>query len=281
MPASVLADEPIYTMGGERVNRFDLYEWCVQSCQVQVRFLDAVHGGMPQVLADDFAGPAGLARAWLDLGAERGAIATDIDEEPLAHGLIRAIERHGESALRRLALQRCGVLEAGGQADVVAALNFAAGELPTRPVLVTYMRHVLFRLNAGGVLVLDTYGGPDAFTQGVYEVDVAISGETVRYEWHQRECDPLTSRVRNAIHFSIPGGPRIEDAFTYDWRLWSVGELRDAMLEAGFRATEVYLDYSGALDDDGQLLVAPDSIDGEFVDRTLDGDFVAYVVGRV
>jgi hypothetical protein len=32
----------------------------------------------------------------------------------------------------------------------------------------------------------------------------------------------------------------MKDAFTYDWRLWTIPELRDAMLEAGFSDVAVF-----------------------------------------
>ncbi|MEZ6209658.1 MAG: hypothetical protein R3B46_00205 [Phycisphaerales bacterium] len=49
-------------------NKFDLYEWCVQSPAWQVRFLHALHGQKPVEFGDDFAGPASLARAWVSDG---------------------------------------------------------------------------------------------------------------------------------------------------------------------------------------------------------------------
>jgi len=61
--------------------------------------------------------------------------------------------------------------------------------------------------------------------------------------WEQREFDPCTARAVNAMHFRVERDGEIvqslEDAFVYSWRLWSVPELRDAMTEAGFTATEV------------------------------------------
>jgi hypothetical protein len=38
-------------------------------------------------------------------------------------------------------------------------------------------------------------------------------------------------------------------AFTYDWRLWQLAELRDALLDAGFAGVEAYWEGEDA---DGQ-----------------------------
>jgi hypothetical protein len=32
----------------------------------------------------------------------------------------------------------------------------------------------------------------------------------------------------------------MRNAFTYDWRIWSIPELRDLLIEAGFTETAVY-----------------------------------------
>lgn len=62
----------------------------------------------------------------------------------------------------------------------------------------------------------------------------------------------------------------IEDAFVYRWRLWSVPELREAMLEAGFASTEVREDLH------------KDAPAGETLRASLDASegFIACVVGR-
>jgi hypothetical protein len=109
----------------------------------------------------------------------------------------------------------------------------------------------------------------------MYEKD----GTPFWYVWEQRSANPLTGRVLNAIHFRRPdarGGVRhIKDAFTYDWRLWSIPELREAMTDAGFASTEVHDRLGGAIDADGTLYVRPIDDPAE-----LDENYVVYVVAR-
>ena len=104
----------------------------------------------------------------------------------------------------------------------------------------------------------------------------------VHRQWEQRAVRPWISRVENAIHFKVtPGRGRrgravvMKNAFVYDWRLWSVGEVREAMAEAGFAKTQVHDSVGGAIDSKGRLhlLRARD-------DASHDEDFVVYVVGR-
>ena len=60
------------------------------------------------------------------------------------------------------------------------------------------------------------------------------------YVWDQHLFDPVSNHVINYIHFEFPDGSQMRRAFTYDWRLWSIPELRDVLAEAGFSEIDVY-----------------------------------------
>jgi hypothetical protein len=266
------------------LNRYDLYELAAQTPDLQARFLHAVHGRAPAVLAEDFSGPSGIARAWLAMAPFHRAICTDRDPDPIEHAQQRLAEQLDEDPHSRATWYICDVLEAGGRADVIASLNFAVCELHERSRLLTYLRHSLLRLEADGVFVADVYAGPDALLTGRYAQTIETEQGDVFYEWEQIEADPLTARVRNAMHFRLPDGRELPNAFEYDWRLWSIPELRDALWEAGFARTEAYTRLGDAMDEDGRLLVSPDSVDGQRTDAPddlgEDEPIVAYVVGR-
>ncbi|MFM9956529.1 MAG: hypothetical protein ACKVZJ_00495 [Phycisphaerales bacterium] len=281
-----------FPLGQREVNRYDLYELCVQAPEMEAAFLRAVHGKSPRVLGEDFCGPASVARAWCASNEDASAVAIDNDPEPLEHAVARAVEHddtHGLSISERIKFKEQDVLAAKDKADVIAALNFAVCELHKRRWLMTYLRSSLYRLRAGGVFVADLYGGPGAFELGVTDKAVPSEGGVLKYRWEQRRADPFSARVENAIHFVLPPGAgrgtekarTFSDAFVYDWRLWGVSELREAMLEAGFARTEVYTSYGDAMDGEGNLYVRPFSTDEAEGDAAeLEGDFVVYVAAR-
>jgi hypothetical protein len=60
------------------------------------------------------------------------------------------------------------------------------------------------------------------------------------YEWDQAEYNPITGDKVCHIHFEFKDGSRMERAFTYRWRLWTLPELREILGEAGFRTVTVY-----------------------------------------
>lgn len=229
------------------LDRHDLYERTVQSPEKVVPFLRAIHGSSPRVLGEDFSGTASVSRAWVRLVPEGSAIAVDLDADVLerAHGHATAgrLERiHGDA--------RAATDPERHAADVLFVGNFSIGEIHERTDLVRYLARSRERLRKGGVFVCDTYGGPSAFRTGAVERSHWIEGGVrIRYVWEQREADPFTARVVCAMHFRLERGGEIfqsiEDAFVYRWRLWSVPELREAMVEAGFAWTEVRSDLYG------------------------------------
>jgi hypothetical protein len=147
--------------------------------------------------------------------------------------------------------------------DVLHAGNFSIGYWHERAGLLGYLRHARARLRSGGVFVCDLYGGEGAFRTGEERLRVALpGGGRLTYVWEQRSADPATGRVVNAIHFEIAGrrgepARRLRDAFVYDWRLWGLAELRDAMADAGFASSAVYSRTPDAVDDGGGVHVRP------------------------
>jgi len=246
------------------LDRHQLYELCVQSPPELVGQLVSIHGGTPRVLGEDFCGTAAISVEWTRRVDGGRAIAVDSDDRTLARN-------PGHDAIEVVAGDVVRDTDATRHAaDVIWAGNFSIGELHTRADLLTYLRHVRSRLEPGGLFACDIYGGESAFLVGSFDVEQSLpDGRLVVYTWEQRSGDPLTGRVRNAMHFEIRRDGAVErtlrDAFTYDWRLWGVPELREALAEAGFAAVEVYARVPDAVDDAGTVHVQPlDEVDDSF-----------------
>lgn len=232
-----------------------------------------MHGDDPCTLGEDFSGSAALSRAWVELGSDRRAVAVDHDPEPLAHARSRL------RAEERVSLREADVLAVDDPADVIAALNFSVCEHHTRGALLAYLRHVRSRLRPGGVFVADLYGGAEAELPGAFRHQKRTPEGAFTYTWEQGPLHPLTRRVTNAIHFALPGGRELRDAFRYDWRLWTVPELQDALADAGFPTVEHYTNTTEGEDERGYPCVQPVT-DAAALDEPGD-DWVVYVVGRV
>lgn len=256
----------------------DLYEVCVQSPKHVVDLLRAIHGEEPLLLGEDFAGSGAVSRAWVGMSDRHYAWCVDRDAAAIARC----------EGVDRISARIADVIEEPSAVDAVWVGNFSIGYQHDRPSLLAYLKHVRARLEPGGVFVCDTYGGETAYTRGevhrYHQLPKHLSpdgtgGWRVRYTWEQREADPLTGMVTNALHFRLERAGVIEteliDAFIYRWRLWSVPELRDAMLEAGFASTAVYGQLPDAVDDEGRPYIRPIEHHDE-----LDDSFIVCVAGR-
>lgn len=270
--------------------RLDLYERCVQNAPAAVELLLAIHGRSPKRLGEDFCGSAAVSRAWTARSTKHRAVALDLHAPTLAFAAARTPKPHAP----RLALVHgnalsCPLSRLGGTAalDILFVGNFSIGEIHDRDDLVAYLKRCRRRLRTRGVFVCDTYGGPTAFAAGSMQRTLpgpaSHPGTTIRYTWQQRQADPLTARVENALHFRLLHGREVvedlPDAFVYRWRLWSIPELRDALADAGFAHTDVYDQLPDAQDAEGRYHLRPLTQGDDLNDR--DEGYVVCIAGRI
>jgi SAM-dependent methyltransferase len=210
----------------------------------------------PTKLREDFCGTATLSAHWVRAQAGRTAVGVDLDAETLEWG--RA--HHLGGIEHRVQLIRGNVLDGEGpKADIGCALNFSYSVFKTRQTLRAYFEAARSTLVKDGVFVLDAWGGWGATRPGRERKRVA----GFRYEWDQARFDPLTNEILCHIHFELPGGIRMERAFTYDWRLWSVQELRELLLEAGFSAVHALWERTDADGDETGVFYEPKRLDNQ------------------
>jgi len=120
--------------------------------------------------------------------------------------------------------------------DSVLAMNFSYCIFKTRDGLRRYFKAAHRALVGDGLFLLDAYGGSDSYLE--IEDDRNYDGFT--YIWDQNVYNPISGHVINHIHFEFPDGTKIRKAFSYDWRLWTLPELQEILLEAGFKHVSVY-----------------------------------------
>ncbi len=94
------------------------------------------------------------------------------------------------------------------------------------------------------------------------------------YIWDQHRFDPINNFGYNYIHFEFPDGSRMNKAFAYDWRLWSLPELREILFDVGFSHVETY--WEGTDSDTGE----GNSIFTRRTKAVDDPAWVAYLVAR-
>lgn len=224
-----------------RADRHDLYQRAVQNPEGDIEFICEIfreaRGRDPLVLREDFCGTANLSSEWARGDPRRRAIGIDTSEETLAWAREHNLEPAGDDVARRVELVQASVLDvAGPKVDLVCAMNFSYCLLPSREELQRYFRLVRQALHDDGMFISELYGGTEAIVAG--EEERECDGFT--YHWEQERYNPITHEGVCHIHFSFPDGSRLDRAFSYDWRLWSIPEVRECLLEAGFSDIRVF-----------------------------------------
>lgn len=230
--------------------RHELYEASVQSVCDEVEFLDKAYrelvGRKARTLREDFCGTAAAACEWVRSSKRREAVAVDIDPAVLGWGRAHHVAalKPGERARLRLVEGDVRTVQTGAT-DLTVAFNFSWWTFKTRAELLKYFRAVHAALADDGLFVLDIYGGSEAYAEQEEETDYGL----FTYVWDQHSFDPVTGRYECHIHFRFPDGSELPRAFSYDWRLWTLPELRELLAEAGFASSVVY--WQGE-DEDGE-----------------------------
>jgi len=225
----------------DKADPHDLYEKSVQNVEAEVEFIDTafreLRGRRPKTFREDFCGTAAAACQWVRADRSNRAWAVDINPEVLDWGREHNVSRLRPAQRKRLEIREDNVLTVRTpKVDVVGAFNFSYWCFKDRSVLADYFRAVHRSLTKDGLFFLDVFGGGEAYTEGREKTEL----DDFTYVWDQHSYEPVTGDYRCYIHFRFPDGSRLKRAFSYDWRLWSLPELRDLLAETGFGQSHVY-----------------------------------------
>lgn len=255
------------------MDKYYYYRNSVQCPEDEVTFFLNTYrefrGRDPQVMGEDFSGAFAVSCEWVKGAPDRRAVAVDLDGEPLQYGKEHYLSELPKDAQVRVQVLCENVMSPNlPKADFVAAMNFSYFIFKSRDDLRSYFKNVYNRLENEGLFFVDCFGGSEQQVANEEETEF----DDFSFFWDQVSFDPISCRAVFHIHFQLKGQPKKEKVFTYDWRMWSISEIREVMTEAGFKESHVY--WEGA-DENG---------DGNNVfTRTEVGDecegWVAYIVG--
>lgn len=225
-------------------DKYDHYIQSVQSPDVDVVFMKRVCKELgkkePKTLREDFCGTHALCCEWVKLGSRESAWGVDLDPEPLQYGKEHYWSELSQDQRARVKTTKGDVLKQRSipKVDVACALNFSYFCFKDRQTLGAYFKKVSGSLNSGGVFLMDCFGGPACQQANVEETE--FSDAKFSYFWDQISFDPVTNYAVYQIHFKRKREKIRKGVFTYDWRMWSIPELRDILLEHGFKKVHVY-----------------------------------------
>lgn len=230
-----------------------LYEASVQSADYDLDFFERVyrrhHGHTFRRFREDFCGTAMLSCAWALRRPGNGSWGVDMDRATLAWARREHLARMRDAA-RRVTLVRADVRSVTRpRVDLVTAMNFSYWVFKRREDLREYFRTARRSLTKGGLLVVNIYGGTGAMEPLEEKRKIAASQgpdglriPAFTYIWEQASFNPVDHHLTCHIHFQLGDGTKLRRAFSYDWRMWMLPEVQEVMREAGFPATEVYVE---------------------------------------
>ncbi len=232
-------------------DRHVLYQLSVQDPDYEVEFLTSVYKKIyrkkARSLREDFCGTALLASAWVKSHKKRTATGIDNCGETLAWGKEHNVAPLGDDASRLTLLEQDVRDPSEGKFEIINALNFSYWIFSTREELRGYFQGVRDSLDEQGLFICDAYGGWEA-QQPMLEPRRISAGFT--NVWYQDSYDPITHHMVNHIHFEFKDGTKMNRAFTYEWRFWSLLEIQELLEEAGFSKVSVYWDQADDEDDE-------------------------------
>jgi len=258
-----------------RADRHRLYEASVQDPESELEFVAETFaelaGRRLRSIREDFCGTANTACHWVASGREHYAVGVDLDGETLAWG-----RKHHVASLKRGARSRIELIEGDvldtrtDRVDAVLAMNFSYYLFTTRETLRRYFEAARAALKVDGILFLDAFGGYEAHQ----ELEERTEYDDHTYVWDQAAFNPIDQHMTCRIHFEFPDGSELRDAFVYHWRLWTLPEIRELLLEAGFSTATVYWEGTDEETGEGDGIYTP-SEQGD-----ADAGWIAYIVAR-
>lgn len=233
-------------------DKYYYYHASVQSPETDVEFLERVYKEarheIPEIftMTEDFCGTFAISCEWAKLGDNYKAIGIDLDQEPISYGREHYFTELDEEEKSRLTILNKNVLDKElPKTDLICGLNFSYFIFKQRSTLKEYFQNAYDRLNEDGVFVLDCFGGSKCYEAN--EEETEYTDDKFSYFWDQDSFDPITNEAQFYIHFKRKGEKKRTNQFSYDWRMWSIPEIRDVLEEVGFKKIDIY--WEGTTDD--------------------------------
>jgi len=246
-----------------KADRHALYELSVQEVSHEYDFINKtfrdIRGYNAHSLREDFCGTAKMCCEWVSHRVKNTAVGVDIDPEVLAWGKKHNLGKLKSDARKRITLLQSDVNQAKTKpAQVILAMNFSFQLFKQRESLRNYFKSVQKSLADDGVFFLDAFGGYEAYS----ETEEKTKHKGFTYIWEQEAYNPITGDMTCHIHFHFPDKSRLRKAFTYEWRLWTLPEIRELLEEANFSKVTVYWEGTDEESGEGDGIYSP-SLQGD------------------
>jgi hypothetical protein len=232
----------------EKADKFLCYQKSVQSPDHEVDFFEQAYRDIfkkkPYSLREDFCGTFAVCCSWVASNSKRTAIGVDLCPETLEWGRDHNLAKLTDAQKKRVRLLEQDVRKLNRpRVDVLAAQNFSFWIFKTRSEVVSYFKAAYKNMNQQSVMVMDMMGGGDCLIEGHVDKRTIKKGKKgFKYLWEQVSHNPINHDASFAISFKFKDGSKLDRAFEYHWRFWTLPEVREMLAEAGFAESHVYFE---------------------------------------
>lgn len=259
----------------DQADRHLLYQQSVQEVESEVDFVtqtwDRLRQRPAELLREDFCGTAATSCEWVKRGPGHAAMGIDLDSEVLDWGEINNLAQLDPGQRERIHLLQDNVSSIRPEpADIVLAMNFSYYLFLERAALREYFRNARAGLVDDGIFFLDAYGGYEA----PMEIKEPRECDGFTYIWEQASFNPIDSLMICHIHFEFQDKSRLDKAFSYHWRLWTLPEIKEVLEEAGFERVTIYWEGTDQEKNQGNGVFKP-ALTGD-----ADPGWVCYIVAE-
>ncbi|MBB6430548.1 class I SAM-dependent methyltransferase [Algisphaera agarilytica] len=231
----------------EQADKYVCYQKSVQEPEHEIVFFDKAYkdafGSKKAVhLREDFCGTFAVCCEWVKSSPKRTALGIDLDPEPLQWGKDNNLAKLNDEQQKRLRLIEQDVRQRNRpQADILAAQNFSFWLFKSREAVIEYFKVARSNLATQGLMVMDMMGGGECLEEDHKDVRTIEKGKKgFKYIWTQVSHNPINHDATFTISFKFKDGSKLDPAFTYEWRFWSIPEVMEMLREAGFSESHVY-----------------------------------------
>jgi hypothetical protein len=242
---------------GKKYSKFELYEASVQDSGFELDFFQRVYkntfGKKPVSIREDFCSTFLNSVSWVLRNKENVALAVDINPIPLDYGKKTHLRKLNWDQQERLHLFQANVLNIKTRpVDLITISNFSIFFLKQRQDMLAYFKNCYATLKNKGAIVFDMLGGEELPESGEDVSDFKLQdGTKAKYYWEHAKFNPITNEAMFYIHYKVHGQKKMNRVFSYDWRIWSISEFRDLLIEAGFDDVNVYWEGDDPRSDGG------------------------------
>lgn len=240
----------------ELPSKYWFYEHSVQEAaddaQILSELFQKIRTRKPTRLREDFCGTFKVATEWVKLSSKNTAVGLDIDPEPIAYGYKNHMARLSDSQKQRIEILEKDVNSVTRPAaDIVAACNFSYWIFKKREELIRYFEFVFKSMKDDGLFFLDHVGGYEMVQETTDKDKFGKGKNKFQYIWKQENYNPVSNEGIFSISYKLADGTKLSRVFEYDWRVWTIREIRECLEEAGFQKTYVFWEQDDDDDDGG------------------------------